>query len=119
MSEREQDLGIGSKDAKAEADLTRALDDFYGEDFLEDSDSENELDEPEFSAEEEESMMSSEKLSLEDRFAFRAKSRAALKSMLTKEAQPKILLSLLDSGLGIKVIDQMKLFKLFGRLKSN
>eukprot|EP00356_Strombidium_inclinatum_P007858 CAMPEP_0170510394 /NCGR_PEP_ID=MMETSP0208-20121228/65738_1 /TAXON_ID=197538 /ORGANISM="Strombidium inclinatum, Strain S3" /LENGTH=249 /DNA_ID=CAMNT_0010793849 /DNA_START=1323 /DNA_END=2069 /DNA_ORIENTATION=+ len=39
--------------------------------------------------------------------------------MLTKGARPKILLSLLDSGLGIKVIDQMKLFKLFGRLKSN
>ncbi len=39
--------------------------------------------------------------------------------MLTKDTRPKILLSILDSGLGIKVVDQMKLFKLFGRLKSN
>ncbi len=38
--------------------------------------------------------------------------------MLTREAHPKILLSVLDSGVGIKVADQMKLFKLFGRIES-
>jgi len=31
---------------------------------------------------------------------------------------PKLVLSILDSGVGIKVEDQMKLFKLFGTIQS-
>ena len=39
--------------------------------------------------------------------------------MLAKENKPKVILSVLDSGIGIKVADQAKLFKLFGCLKSS
>ena len=38
--------------------------------------------------------------------------------MLTKTQQPKIVLSVLDTGVGMKIKDQMKLFKLFGTVKS-
>ena len=32
--------------------------------------------------------------------------------------RPKIVLSVLDSGVGIKIVDQKKLFKLFGTVKN-
>jgi len=38
--------------------------------------------------------------------------------MFTKGEFPKLVLSVIDSGVGIRVIDQMKLFKLFGTVKS-
>jgi len=105
----------------AEAKLNAILDNFYGEDYLadSDSDSEDEAASSEGSIAESRETKDEEKLSVEEKFQFRARQRGTLQSMLTKEERPKILLSLIDSGLGIKVIDQMKLFKLFGCLKSS
>jgi len=104
-----------------ESTFEHALDEFYGEGYLDDSDSDSEAD-LNFSSEDESERISREeveRLSVEEKFEFRARQRETFRKMITKEARPKILLSLLDSGLGIKVVDQMKLFKLFGRLKSS
>ena len=38
--------------------------------------------------------------------------------MYLKTQNPKLVVSVIDSGVGIRVIDQMKLFKLFGTIKS-
>mmetsp|Transcript_10049 Transcript_10049/g.15323 ORF Transcript_10049/g.15323 Transcript_10049/m.15323 type:complete len:114 (+) Transcript_10049:1932-2273(+) len=113
MGERERELGLANKDDKAETLLRKTFDDFYGEDYLEDSDSDEDdnLSQGSAASTENMSMLSKEpKLSVRDKYEFRAKQRATLTSMLTKELRPKILLSLLDSGIGIKVADQMKLF---------
>ena len=38
--------------------------------------------------------------------------------MFTTGRYPKIVLSVFDTGVGIRVVDQQKLFKLFGTIKS-
>jgi len=38
--------------------------------------------------------------------------------MFTKSAHPKLVVSVMDTGVGITVENQMKLFKLFGTIKS-
>mmetsp|Transcript_7742 Transcript_7742/g.12003 ORF Transcript_7742/g.12003 Transcript_7742/m.12003 type:complete len:181 (-) Transcript_7742:304-846(-) len=38
--------------------------------------------------------------------------------MQTRGSRPKFIISVVDTGVGIKVADQMKLFKLFGRVES-
>mmetsp|Transcript_41749 Transcript_41749/g.63768 ORF Transcript_41749/g.63768 Transcript_41749/m.63768 type:complete len:161 (-) Transcript_41749:163-645(-) len=121
MSLRERELGLSSVDNRAKAKLNEILDNFYGDDYLADSDSDEELLVEDFSDDSTEKateLSAEEKLTLDQKLQFREKQRMVLESMLTKETQPKILFSLLDSGVGIKVVDQMKLFKLFGCLKS-
>jgi len=99
-------VNASNKDGIAQTILNTKLDDFYGEDYLADSDSDSEEDhQSSEDATEDLSLFSSTKLPQEDKFKFRAGQRTTLGKMLTKEAHPKILLSLLDSGLGIKVID--------------
>ncbi len=104
---REREVGVGAKDEEAAQFMNSKLDEFYGEDFLADSDSEEEND-SQASDENTESRAQSDgaaALSLEEKYAFRSKQRATLAQMLTRERLPKILLTTLDSGVGIKVQD--------------
>jgi len=93
----------------------------YGPEFWDDSDSSSEEDEDSSSdsyGSEQQRDHRSEFLNRHEKKEFRDSQRASLKKMLLKCDRPKLLLSVIDSGVGIRVVDQMKLFKLFGTIKS-
>jgi len=89
MSRRERALGLSSVDDRAKAKLNEILDNFYGDDYLADSDSDEELLVEDFSDDSTQKateLSEEEKLTLEQKLQFREKQRVVLESMLTKEA---------------------------------
>ena len=98
---------------QARENWLKKVDEFYGPDFLNYADSDSEREDSEDS---EQIMNARNRLTRKKEF--KNQQIRILEEMVAPGQHPKVILSLMDSGIGIKVEDQMKLFKLFGCLES-